>query len=160
MAAPDSITLHNLSGTYVMNKTLSNDPDKVLTLQGIGWLVRQAVKYSSVTIKVKEYEEDRVTHIDIDQTTTGGITSHEARTLDGNMREVTDRIFGDVRGYSKFVNITEVQQPFLKEGWDQKSLGADNGELIGAYIESVGLDGDQWIAHQIWGFEIVDGARR
>jgi hypothetical protein len=54
-----------------------------LALQGIGWFIRKAIGLATVSLEVKQYEgppsEDspadapHVTHVDIEQTATGGL---------------------------------------------------------------------------------------
>lgn len=56
----------------------------MLTLQGIGWIVRKAISIATITLDVKQYRDDEgVEHIDIEQTATGGVKgTTENRTLD------------------------------------------------------------------------------
>jgi hypothetical protein len=80
MAAPAEVTLKDLSGqwvmvsnslarphlwayrlirlTYLQNKTLSDDPDDVLALQGMGWMTRKAISIATVTLHTKQYTDD------------------------------------------------------------------------------------------------------
>ncbi|RAL01081.1 uncharacterized protein BO80DRAFT_406802 [Aspergillus ibericus CBS 121593] len=106
MAAPADITLKNLNGEWVMDKTLSNPTEPILELQGMGWLMRKALSVATVTLSIHEYPDPAdptVLHIDIDQTVTGGIKgTTEKRISDSEPREHQDHIFGHVRGHSKF----------------------------------------------------------
>lgn len=66
--------------------------------------------------------ETGVTHIDIKQTATGGIKgTTELRTLDWQVREHTDHIFGTLESRCRWVDIdadeTAVPDEFLKQGW-------------------------------------------
>jgi len=161
MAAPSGTTLRNLSGSYTMNKQQSGDSDAVLKMQGMGWLIRQTVKRSNIVLNVKQYtDETGVVRIDIEQVSAGGFKSFEERKLDWEAREREDSIFGKVRGKTRFVNISEVHDSFLSQGWDQAFLDESNGEVIHAYVESVGAKGDQWSAEQVWGFEVIEGQRK
>ncbi|KAF2157699.1 hypothetical protein K461DRAFT_289993 [Myriangium duriaei CBS 260.36] len=159
MAVPDSVSLRKLSGTFLMNKDLSDDPEAVLSLQGIGWITRKAIRYSSVQLVITEAEENGVTKITIVQTTTGGIENTEERLLDWEFREKKDSVFGQVNGRARWVNISEMTDEWFSQ-FDQKSLDAAHGEVIHAYTESVGLSGDQWKADQVWAFETINGERR
>ncbi|KAG6818054.1 hypothetical protein H0H87_009209 [Tephrocybe sp. NHM501043] len=68
MAAPDSLNILDISGTYVMNKSISdNFTDEILRLQGVSWWKRKAISVGTVTLKIKHYKEDGDEHIDIDQ---------------------------------------------------------------------------------------------
>jgi len=189
MAAPPEVTLKDLTGEWVMvclfqylhltqflqsfndkqkpdtpqNKTLSDDTDAILTLQGIGWLTRKAIAYATVTLHCKQYtSEDGHTHIDIDQTATGGIKgTTELRELDWTERSHVDHIFGSLKGKSRWITIDspEIPDDFLKEGWieGEEENGGPNGER---HIESF-VDNEEkgWTGEQIWGFAIIDGKR-
>lgn len=157
MAAPDSVTLHNLTGTFVLNKTLSDSSDPVLAMQGVSWLIRQAIKWSTITLHVKQYtDEAGKVHIDIEQTA-GGSSNQEERILDWEFREKDDRVFGKVRGKTRYVKKDDVEEPYLKEGWDQKFLDDFEGELVQSYVESIS---STWTADQTWGFEVIKTERR
>jgi len=161
MAAPAEITLKDLSGQWVLNKSLSDDTDPVLALQGIGWLTRKAIGLATVTLHVKQYSDAGVTHIDIDQTATGGIKgTSENRTLDWTFREHEDHIFGHLKGKSRWVNLSDIQDDFLKQGWltgDEEKAGPNGELLVESYVENAEKG---WTGNQIWGFSIVDGERR
>ncbi|KAI9842034.1 MAG: hypothetical protein M1837_007530 [Sclerophora amabilis] len=159
MAAPDSRNIKNLNGAWVMNKTLSDDPDPILALQGVGWLIRKAISYATITLHIKQYvgedEPGQPTHIDIEQKATGGISgTTERRTLDWQERGHTDGIFGAVTGRSRWTKLEDVEDPFLKKGW-LEAEAKENG-VVQSYVES---DGNGWTANQIWGFEEIDGNR-
>ncbi|KAH8982599.1 hypothetical protein EDB92DRAFT_1804430 [Lactarius akahatsu] len=160
MAAPPDLTTLNLSGTWVMNKTLSDDTDEILRLQGVGWWMRSAIALATVTLYVKHYkDESGVEHIDIDQRLTGGVPgTFENRTLDWTPREHDDHLFGAVIGKSRRVKLDELDNEFLRKGWlqDTEQHGA-----INAYAQSdTSKSGKTWIAEQIWGFELVGDERR
>ncbi|KAL9007552.1 MAG: hypothetical protein Q9173_007206, partial [Seirophora scorigena] len=100
--------------------------------QGVGWFLRRAISLSTITLTVKEYTKDDLTHIDIHQVATGNIQSTEDRTLDWVFREHSDRIFGDVKGRSRWVKLEDVDDDaFLKEGWDELQ-----GEHVQSWVES------------------------
>ncbi|KAF2224246.1 hypothetical protein BDZ85DRAFT_310398 [Elsinoe ampelina] len=160
-SVPDSVNIHNLNGTYIMNKQLSDPFDAILTLQEVGWIVRQAAKFSSVSIKVEQADrEDGINFVNITQTSSGGIRSTEERTMDWTWREKKDNIFGLVKGRSRFCKVDEIEDEYLTSELDKKSLEADGNEVVNSITESVDLAGDQWNATQVWGFEVIDGVRR
>jgi len=163
MAAPPEVTLKDLTGEWVMNKTLSDDTDAVLTLQGLGWWTRKAIGLATVTLHCKQYTDDEGhTHIDIDQTATGGIKgTTELRELDWAERSHVDHIFGSLKGKSRWLTIDhpEITDDFLKEGWleGEDESGGPNGER---HIESFVVNEEKgWTGVQIWGFAIIDGKR-
>lgn len=86
-------------------------------------------------------------------------TTNEARAIDWVIREHEDRVFGKVSGRTRFVHVKELDDAFLRDGWDEKWLEGAKGEVIEAYAESVGKS-PNWTADQTWGFEIVEGTRR
>ncbi|CRK33349.1 hypothetical protein BN1708_001037 [Verticillium longisporum] len=170
MAAPANITIKNLSGKWQMNKTLSDSPEPALALQGIGWMVRKAVGLATLTLHVKQYEgapkppstaTDPVTHIDIDQTATGGVKgTKENRCLDLEFREHADWLFGSCRGQSDWRSPAEIEDEFLKKGWlegDAESTGPQGKSHVYSHVENVD---NGWTATQIWGFQEIDGQRR
>ncbi|OQE15851.1 hypothetical protein PENFLA_c030G06832 [Penicillium flavigenum] len=107
MAAPADVTIQNLSGKWEMDSTHSNPTDPILTLQGMGWVMRKALSYATVTIYVKQYadsENPTLIHIDAQQVITGGIQgTKEERKLDWEAREHVDHIFGKLQGRSRHI---------------------------------------------------------
>lgn len=160
MAAPSSLTTLDLSGQYVMNKSLSDSTDEILRLQGVSWFTRKAIGIATLTLSVKHYKDDAgVEHIDVDQTLTGGIKgTTEIRVLNWEAREHEDHIFGFVVGRSRRIRVEDIEHEFLRVGWlpDTTEHGA-----INSYVESdTPKSGTSWTAEQIWGFEEVNGERR
>ncbi|KAF2723320.1 hypothetical protein K431DRAFT_283126 [Polychaeton citri CBS 116435] len=154
---PDSVDIGNMTGVYTLNKTLSSPTDAVLRMQKVGWLIRQAVAYSNVTVTIRQYTdaEDRL-HLDTEQVSTGGIRSNEERTLDWTWRDKSDTVFGKVRGRVRLVKLVDVEGEveFLKEG-----LEGEGEDRLVLENQTCSLT-DDWTAQQIWGFGIVDGTRR
>ena len=119
MAAPTEMTTLDITGKFIMvllslrgsvrlsvnlptqNKSLSDDSDEILRLQGVSWFTRKIIASSSVYLEIKHYKDDEgVEHIDIKQVATpGGITTEELRTLDWSVRPHDDRVFGKVGEY-------------------------------------------------------------
>ncbi|KUI66264.1 hypothetical protein VM1G_01978 [Cytospora mali] len=158
MAAPPEKTLRDLTGVWVMNKTLSDSADPALALQGVGWLTRKAIGLATVTLHTKEYvDEQGVTHIDVQQTATGGVKGNtENRTLDDTFREHTDWLFGHVKGRTGWVaskaEIGDGTDAFLTDGWEEGQT-----EWIVSNVESLDRG---WTVRQVWGFRDVNGERR
>jgi hypothetical protein len=143
------------------NKTLSDETDAVLALQGIGWLTRKAIAFATVTLHVKQYvDENGVTHIDIDQTATGGIKgTTELRALDWVEREHVDHIFGELKGKNRWSTLDATNDAFLKEGWlegDEENSGPNGERHMQGYVVNTKSG---WTGDQMWGFAIVDGKR-
>lgn len=106
------------------NKTLSDDTDDILKLQGVSWFKRRAISMFTLTLVVKHYTDDAgVEHIDIAQTLSGGIPgTDEDRILDWEERIESDDIFGAVVAQSKRVKLEEVEDEFLNSGWTEDTV--------------------------------------
>lgn len=162
MAAPAEKTLQDLSGKWLLNKTISDSSEPVLALQGIGFLTRKGIGLASITLDVNQYtappkapseSTDVVSHIDITQTASGLKSTQEDRCLDDFFRAHADWLFGKVRGKSSWVSLDDVDDEFLKKGW----LVEGDGKFIKSHVES---EDNGWVAVQIWGFELINGERR
>ena len=164
MAAPPEINCRNLTGKFVLNKSISDDIDALLTLQGIGWWTRKAIGLATVVLTVKEYTKDNVIHIDITQVASGLSTTQEDRILNWTETPHNDKIFGKVRGKSRMFKKEDFSMAgpggpddstFL-QGLKLKDMKTDTAflddEHVQSYVESV--DGG-WTAEQIWGFETI-----
>ena len=115
-----------------------------LAQQGVSWFLRKAISFATVTLTVKQYvDKDGLTHIDIQQVATGGISgTTENRTLDWTWRDHKDGIFGQVKGKSRWVKLEDVDDDeFLKTGYDDME-----GEHIQSYVEN---DENGWTADQV-----------
>ncbi|MCJ1402729.1 hypothetical protein MMC11_005950 [Xylographa trunciseda] len=159
MAAPADKTIKDLSGKWVMSKELSDDFDAILQMQGVGWMMRKIISMATITLTISEYIEEgtNLTHIDIQQVATGGISgTTEKRTLDWEFRDHTDGIFGAVRGKSRWVLLADVDQgpdrEWLTKGW----LDESGGEHVQSHVVSRNAG---WTAEQIWGFEEINETR-
>ncbi|KAK1228627.1 hypothetical protein PQX77_008221 [Marasmius sp. AFHP31] len=163
MAVPAEFTTLDISGKFIMNKTLSDPHDAILAAQGVGWMMRKTIGLATITLSVKHYKDAQdVEHIDIDQTLTGGIKgTREERTLWWKERETSDHIFGPVVGKSRRVKDLSVVDPsddWLKTGWTADSL--EHG-LVHSHVESdTPKSGKTWIGVQLWGMEEVNNERR
>lgn len=105
--------------------------------------MRKAIALSTITLSIKQYVDDGgVTHIDIEQTATGGIKTTELRTLDWQVRDHEDRVFGKVDAQARWVKLADVDDDaFLKTGWDDLE-----GEHVQGYVTS---KTNGWTADQV-----------
>jgi len=108
MAAPSDLMIDDLNGVWVMDKTLSDDLDPILQLQGLSWILRKTIAFATATLTISEYTDvdpttsESVVRIDIAQTLTGGLAgTTEKRILSWAEREHKDYIFGHVVGRSR-----------------------------------------------------------
>ncbi|KAM0278023.1 hypothetical protein ACHAQH_005392 [Verticillium albo-atrum] len=170
MAAPAEKTINNLTGKWVMNKTLSDSPEPALALQGVSWMLRKGIGLATVTLNIKQYDgapsppstaSEPATHIDISQTATGGIKgTTENRCLDMEFREHSDWLFGNCRGQSDWRSAEEIEDAHLKKGWlegEAENTGPQGKSHVYSHVENLDTF---WTATQIWGFQEIDGARR
>ncbi|KAF2754319.1 hypothetical protein EJ05DRAFT_155973 [Pseudovirgaria hyperparasitica] len=167
MAAPPSITMDNLTGTYVMERKVSDAPDAILAFQGMSWLTRQAISWATITLHVR-HTKDSATgadHIDIVQKLTGGFEgTREQRIVDGTVRTHEDHVFGKVHGKSTWVArladvgserrdasyLSDEDRAFLVEGWGAEMEGSERVFL--GYVEAE----SGWVAWSVWGFKEVE----
>lgn len=102
MAAPTSVNIKDMTGTYTLNSKQSDSSQATLKMQGVGWLVRQAVQYSTITLHMKQYTDDKGTvHLDQESISTGNVSSVENRELNGEWGERENKIWGKVKGTTK-----------------------------------------------------------
>lgn len=137
---------------------MSDPHDEDLSLQGIGYLTRQAMSLATVTLTIKQYEgapcppsteKGPVTRIDIEQLA-GPSTTSEDRCLDDLTRSYSHWLFGDVEGRSRWVKLADLEDAFLKKDWDDEDL----------ILSHLANKANCWDAWQIQGFQIVSGERR
>lgn len=148
-----------------------------LQQQGISWVMRTALYFARVTVRIHEYpneENPEIYHVKAESVVTGVIPgTTEFRTLDWKKREHTDSIFGDLIGQSRhFTDINALDiQSYVENIEDRKKI-ADflTGKTLPDGSESEGFTGEEfmqsfvkaelgWTAEQVWGFEIIDGKR-
>ncbi|KAJ3750585.1 hypothetical protein DFH05DRAFT_1467834 [Lentinula detonsa] len=158
MAVPAEFTTLDISGKFVMNKSLSDSTEEILRLQGIGWFKRKIIANGTLYLSIKHYKDDNgIERIDIDQTLSpGGMGSREERILDWSERSKDDSLFGAVIGRSRRLRVEDIDDDYLKTGWDSTEHG-----FIQSYVSSdTPKSGTSWIANQIWGVEVIDSVRR
>lgn len=156
MAAPATIDISNISGVWVMNKTLSDDTADVLAAQSIGWILRNSIGLATITLTIKHTTdlETGVEQIDINQSLSGLSGTVEARKLDWTDRPHEDYVFGKVVGKSRRVQLSEIDDEVLKKGWTEDTVAK-------GFIQSYVVNEEyQWTAEQVWGFMEVNGERR
>jgi len=172
MAAPASVTIKNLEGKWVMNKTESDAFEGLLALQGISWLTRKAVCAATVTQTLSQSSvtgEDGqpTTQIVIDQAGVAGVKgTTETRTLDWQYRGHSDWLFGTVQGRSRYVTLAQILEEskgkgdveedakFAAEGWLAET---EEGETVESFVDN---EANKWTGWQVWGFADVKGERK
>lgn len=130
----------------------------------------ERIQLTVAQLTIKEYVQDSVYHIDITSVASGLSTTQEDRTLDWTERDHADRIFGKVKGKSRwwktggFEKLTPggeelavfLRAEKLKDGTtDSKFLDDEHVQSWAKNVDS----GGGWTAEQSWGFEEIDGKR-
>ncbi|KAF4585792.1 LCCL domain-containing protein [Ophiocordyceps camponoti-floridani] len=164
MAAPASKTIRDLSGQWTMNKELSDSAEPGLVLQGIGLLIRKGIGLTTISLSIEQYEgsprppstaEGPVMRIDTTSSATGFTSTSERRCVDDVRREHSDWLFGTVEGRSHWIQLDDVDDEFLKEGW----VFADGEDKT--LLRAIGVNKTAgWTATQTWGFQMINGERR
>ncbi|KAH8689833.1 hypothetical protein BGW36DRAFT_307634 [Talaromyces proteolyticus] len=160
MAAPDQVTMKDLSGTWVMSQSLSDPLDPSLKLQGIPWLIRRVVSWATITGRLKQAaDENGTTFISIEQTATGGIKGEtETHRLDWSPVTHGSAMFGSQTVRSRWIDLKDNPKSengttldhFLTEGW----LDRESPHVQVSIQSEKG-----WTAEQIWGFATVQEKR-
>ncbi|KAN0100502.1 hypothetical protein V8E55_000486 [Tylopilus felleus] len=160
MAAPPNVTTKAMGGKFIMNKSLSDNADEILRLQGVSWFKRRAISMFTLTLSVKHYtDEAGIEHIDIDQTLSGAISgTSENRPLDWQERDEQDDVFGLVTEKTRRMPLEEVTDEFLKKDWTQDTI--DNQIVFVDSWSTPDKNRHVWRAVQTWGFSMVNGERR
>jgi len=160
MAAPESCTTLDLSGKFVMNKDLSDSSDRILQLQGVGWIKRKAIEFATVTLNVKHYkDDDSIEHIDIDQVITANFPgTSENRTLDWIDRHKEDGLFGFVVSKTRRLAVAEIDDAHLRGEWLADTLR--DGAIHSIARSDTEKSHLVWTAEQVWGFESIKEERR
>ncbi|KAM5364240.1 hypothetical protein ACJZ2D_011618 [Fusarium nematophilum] len=126
MAAPPAKTTNDLNGNWIMNKALSDSSDPILQAQGIGYLTRKGVGLATIHLSINQHDavptEPRsstteVSYIETTQTASGLSSTKEIRYLDNVFRDHSDWLFGKVMAQARWVNVEDIEEASLKEGW-------------------------------------------
>ncbi|KAB8199465.1 hypothetical protein BDV34DRAFT_231201 [Aspergillus parasiticus] len=103
----------NLSGTWVMDKGLSNNLDAVFKLQGISWIIRKVISASTATLKITQGSDEvddsptcaPTEWMTLEPALAGGLEgTPEKRLLTWAKFEHNDNLFGRVIIRSHYVS--------------------------------------------------------
>lgn len=97
----------------------------LLKLQGVSWLLRQAIILATISLHTTHTEANGSTVITIQNVANGGIKgTTEVRHLDWQPTEHQDYIWGHVRGSCGYKLMQDVADARLQVGWlDETRLG-------------------------------------
>ncbi|KGO74500.1 hypothetical protein PITC_100010 [Penicillium italicum] len=173
MAVPDFKDVPDITGTWVLNRKLSTDPDDLFVLQGVPWVVRKVLRHARLSLQIfqttslsanstgnpNESSElvdnlKPVTILRMTQTVNpGGFDSEGSYSVDGRKQDVSLPIFGDVQMQLQFVDRSDILEDSIRQLLEVASL---SDKVIQELARNVSKG---WEAEVIWGFEELDGKR-
>ncbi|KAJ5791953.1 uncharacterized protein N7518_008964 [Penicillium psychrosexuale] len=177
MAIPDSKDVPDLTGTWLLNRKLSTDPDDVFILQGVPWAVRKVLKYARLSLQIHQttsLSAEQSTHTEgnsngisdlsgnlkpfttlrMTQTVNpGGFDSEGSYSVDGSKQDVSLPIFGEIKMQLKFIDKSGILDNSIRQILEAASL---TDKVIQELARNTSKG---WEAEVIWGFEELDGRR-
>ncbi|CAG8024506.1 unnamed protein product [Penicillium salamii] len=182
MSALNQINIPDLTGTWVFNRKLSDDPDEVFALQGVSGIIRKVLKYARLSLEICQTtgpvespstDETRngdavvssksmVTSLQVKQIVNpGGFDSQGCYIVDGRMQDLTVPVFGTVRTQLKFVDIREIGDDSIRQAFEIANYSEKVIQELAHDIPkpSARDQSKTWEAEVIWAFENIDGKR-
>ncbi|KAL4972350.1 hypothetical protein BDW66DRAFT_154815 [Aspergillus desertorum] len=182
------MSIRNLTGDWVIDKSKSSNIDGALKLQGIGWLRRKAVTSGTITLKTAHHIEAHngkqpVPRLMMQQGLRGIFPKvAQTRSLDWSAHEQVDAVSGAaITVRSRHVRGIEGDgsraKPLLQV--ETSAVGAKEKADIGAFLSAAvsvpEIGGEEarekafvqdyivcesggWTAEQIWAVERIDGS--
>jgi hypothetical protein len=108
---------------------------------------------ATITLGVRHYKDDNnVEHIEIEPKIIGGIPGKlETYTLDWTLREDNEGLFGPMLGKIRRVQLDEIDNEFLRNGWLPDTM--EHGAINLSVESNTPKSNRTWIAHQVcWPF--------
>ncbi|KAJ5206525.1 hypothetical protein N7491_002858 [Penicillium cf. griseofulvum] len=169
MATPNFKDIPDLTGTWVLNRKLSTDPDEIMVLQGVPWVIRKVLRHARLSLQISQttstYIEEKcdesladnlksVTSLRITQTVNpGGFDSEGMYLIDGSKQDLSVPIFGDLRMQLNFIDKSNVLEDSVRKIVEVVSLTK-------TVIQELAVNSTKgWDAEVIWGFEELDGKK-
>ncbi|KAK4157707.1 hypothetical protein C8A00DRAFT_29391 [Chaetomidium leptoderma] len=159
MAAPNKVTVADLSGRWRLNRSLSESMEQSFALQGVPWIARKVINIADIELqyaRMPQEDASAATTLSFKQTIRpGGFDSKNDYIVDGEKRSATVPIFGPVNMHCRFAGHGEVPTEF--------TLGSElvvSEDDHAALVEVLNSDINGWTATTLWGFEMVNGERR
>ncbi|KAJ5572382.1 hypothetical protein N7535_006042 [Penicillium sp. DV-2018c] len=172
MAATVGQDVPDLTGTWVLNRKLSTDPEEVFVLQGVPWVVRKVLRHARLSLQIwqtttpsetkstsgtgdsTDGPPDPITTLRVIQTVNpGGFDSEGSYSVDGSTKELSLPIFGDIRTQLKFIKKTDIMEKSIRQALVEAGLSEMVIQEL-AYNASKG-----WEAEVVWTFEELDGKK-
>lgn len=160
--------MQDLTGSWLLNKTLSDSFDPAFTLQGIPWIIRKLVSVTTLSLKVAhDIDEAGAKMLIFTQAASVAIAGlseeKETRFLDGRETLHSSAMFGTSASRSFLVNLSTATgndgkplDPFLTQDLLREGEPGGDNNLFDLVIHQT----KGWTMEQIWGFGIVNEERR
>ncbi|THG98369.1 hypothetical protein EW026_g3796 [Hermanssonia centrifuga] len=132
MAVPTTMTTVNISGKYTQNKSLSDNTDEILRLQGVGLLVRKALGMATLYVTINHLNEDETS--------------------------VENKLFGPTISKTRRAKPEDLEEIYLKEGWSEATK--EHGIIHILNKSDTEKSKNTWIIEGAWGIEEVGGEPR
>jgi len=155
MVAPASFSTADLTGSFVINKQLSDSLQSITLPQRPGVDVRKLVlSRVPVSTKVKHYKSaDGVEHFDVENTNNNGKTRTRTRVLSGDNKSAKIKDHAANISTQK-VNVSTLASGSLKEGWDASAISS-------GVISTVVTGADAaWSFQVVLGISTINGEKR
>ncbi|KAL4794075.1 hypothetical protein BDV19DRAFT_390585 [Aspergillus venezuelensis] len=168
MAVPAEMTIATLSGQFVPNKSLSDDADSSLALQGVPWLLRKGISLASPKFVLSQINEGGTAVVNITVSGVGsGVT--EKRVLNWEPVEGKNPLFGKTETRSRLYT-SPLHKSDCHTDEDIKFLNAEafkNGapsswaeDPENRHLHCIITNNEGgWTMEQVWGFEEIDGKK-
>ncbi|KAI1209447.1 uncharacterized protein F4807DRAFT_93867 [Annulohypoxylon truncatum] len=163
MAAPDAITMRNLSGVWIVSRSLSDDPEPCYKLQALPWVLRKLLSLATITnIVTQTSDEKGCNQIKITSTMSGGfefdiepyvLDGLEYSTLRGTQRVCAHWV--DLRRSKPLSMSGEPIDPYLTQDWMEDSNATTWDHIYLCIVNERG----GWAADYVWGFSWKNGGR-
>ncbi|KAJ5287935.1 hypothetical protein N7478_003621 [Penicillium angulare] len=174
MAAPLSKDVTNLTGTWRLNRKLSDDPEGLLALQGVPWITRKALRLASLSLQMTQSvsmsdassdgtsdgtntssdDDGFVTMLHVRQTVSpGSFNSDSSCPVNGQEQKLSLPIFGDIKMSLRYMNTSGIKDEVIRQQYED---GCPTKTVIDEDAVNLKMG---WTAHVLWGFEIINGKR-
>lgn len=123
--------------------------DEILSLQGVGWVIRKALKAANGSLTIKHTTDaNGVEQLVIETSVGGGVAGGtEAVPLDWQERAKADGPMGPTIGKGRKIAIADVTEAYLKEGW---VVDANQGGVFNIVMKSdTAKTGKSWTNEQV-----------
>lgn len=134
------------------NKSLSDNTEAALALQGVSWILRKTLTKASISLRISQYNDDNGTHhFDTEQKILGRVENYNT-TLNSPADKVSHPLLGNISIAPLWKPITSIEEGYLTEGWEEGTEDVVEVDLVN--------DEAGWVSKQVLGIEVLNGERR